>query len=81
MSNTFDSWFDREYPQGEDGRRPRYQDSLVITLMQDAWKAGAKAMQERCVTVCETRFMGDNNREDMEALRCAAAIEELEPNE
>lgn len=30
--------------------------------------------REECVKVCESRYMGDNNREDMEAQRCAAAI-------
>ena len=32
---------------------------------------------ERCAKVCEARYMGDNNREDMEAKRCAAAIREI----
>ncbi|MFY8038887.1 MAG: hypothetical protein ACOVN4_04380 [Bosea sp. (in: a-proteobacteria)] len=31
---------------------------------------------EACAKVCEARYMGDNNREDMEARRCAAAIRE-----
>ena len=30
--------------------------------------------REACAKVCETRVMGDNNREDEEAKRCAAAI-------
>ena len=30
--------------------------------------------REVCAKVCESRYMGDNNREDMEARRCAAAI-------
>lgn len=29
---------------------------------------------EVCAKVCESRYMGDNNREDMEARRCADAI-------
>ena len=34
------------------------------------------AAQEReaCAAVCDARYMGDNNREDMEARRCAEAI-------
>lgn len=32
---------------------------------------------ERCAKVCDARYMGDNNREDMEARRCAAAIRAL----
>ena len=30
--------------------------------------------REACAKVCDKRYMGDNNREDMEAKRCAAAI-------
>jgi hypothetical protein len=38
--------------------------------------AALVAAQEReaCAAVCDARYMGDNNREDMEARRCAAAI-------
>jgi hypothetical protein len=32
------------------------------------------AEREACAKVCMARYMGDNNREDMEARRCAAAI-------
>lgn len=34
----------------------------------------ASAEREACAQACEERYMGDNNREDMEAKRCAAAI-------
>lgn len=30
--------------------------------------------REACAKVCEFRIMGDNNREDLEAQRCADAI-------
>jgi hypothetical protein len=30
--------------------------------------------REACAKVCDKRYMGDNNREDIEAKRCAAAI-------
>jgi hypothetical protein len=30
--------------------------------------------REACAKVCDKRYMGDNNREDMEAKRCAIAI-------
>ena len=30
--------------------------------------------REACAKACDKRYMGDNNREDMEAKRCAAAI-------
>jgi hypothetical protein len=32
------------------------------------------AEREVCAKVCDKRYMGDNNREDIEAKRCAAAI-------
>lgn len=35
---------------------------------------GAKQEREACAQACEARNMGDNNREDAEAKRCAAAI-------
>lgn len=34
----------------------------------------AAAEREACAKLCEARYMGDNNREDAEAKRCAAAI-------
>ena len=36
--------------------------------------AAVAAEREACAKVCDARYMGDNNREDMEARRCAAAI-------
>lgn len=30
--------------------------------------------REDCALVCTARYMGDNNREDMEAIRCAETI-------
>lgn len=37
----------------------------------------ASHVAEECAKVCDARYMGDNNREDMEARRCAAAIRSL----
>lgn len=40
-------------------------------------KAIAEAVRrerEACARVCEARYVGDNNREDMEARRCSDAI-------
>lgn len=34
----------------------------------------AAAEREASAKVCDARYTGDNNREDMEARRCAAAI-------
>lgn len=49
--------------------------------LQDAYEflqrfAELVAAEEReaCAKVCDARYMGDNNREDMEAKRCAEAI-------
>ena len=59
----------------------------IIRMAQNAGFAGggcealfrfaallAAAEREECAQVCEDRFVGDLNREDMEARRCAAAI-------
>ena len=37
----------------------------------------ASHVAEECAKVCDARYMGDNNREDTEARRCAAAIRSL----
>jgi hypothetical protein len=42
----------------------------VIALVELA----VRKEREACAKVCDARYMGDNNREDMEARRCAAAI-------
>jgi hypothetical protein len=54
-------------------------------LMQDMIRAYgqacASAALERAAEVCESRYMGDNNREDLEARLCAASIRaEIAPN-
>ena len=33
-------------------------------------------IREQCAKICDRRYMGDNNREDMDARRCATAIRE-----
>ena len=45
-------------------------DHEVIKMIE----AAVEAEREACAKVCEARYMGDNNREDMEARRCADAI-------
>lgn len=40
-------------------------------------KQGWREMRERCAEECDNRYMGDNNREDMEACRCAEVIRNL----
>lgn len=42
--------------------------------LDEQYKMGIEAEREACAQLCESRFMGDLNREDMEARRCAAAI-------
>jgi hypothetical protein len=42
--------------------------------LEAAVKAAIEAEREACAKLCEARYMGDNNREDEEARRCAAAI-------
>ena len=46
-----------------------YQDQIIE--IADLIRADER---EACAEVCDARYMGDNNREDMEAKRCAEAI-------
>ena len=39
-----------------------------------AVRDAVKEEREACAKVCDARYMGDNNREDAEARRCADAI-------
>ncbi len=43
-------------------------------LLDSATAQAVISEREECAKVCEARYMGNNNREDMEARRCAAAI-------
>ena len=42
--------------------------------LDEQYKMDMEAEREACAKLCESRFMGDLNREDMEARRLAAAI-------
>lgn len=55
-----------------DAEAKRIYDEGMVTVghMREA----VLAEREACAKVCDARYMGDNNREDMEAMRCAAAI-------
>lgn len=44
--------------------------SPLVKIVQKA----VASEREACAKACEARYMGDNNREDQEAKRCAAAI-------
>ena len=48
--------------------------STCLTELERFAALVAAAEREACAKVCEARYMGDNNREDMEARRCSAAI-------
>jgi hypothetical protein len=43
-------------------------------LLDTATAQAVISEREACAKMCEARYMGDNNREDMEARRCADAI-------
>ena len=55
------------------GEKPDRMILLYDELVSLAYRIAA-AEREACAKVCDARYMGDNNREDMEARRCAAAI-------
>ena len=40
------------------------------------WQAAIQHARDVAVRACESRIMGDHNREDQEAQRCADAIKE-----
>lgn len=46
----------------------------MVDMLEHVVALAAAAEREACAKVCEARYMGDNNREDMEARRCSAAI-------
>ena len=48
--------------------------SPLTKALKDKLEAAVAAEREACAALCEARYMGDNNREDAEARRCAAAI-------
>jgi hypothetical protein len=62
---TFNEWF-----YSKPHRKKYTPETPAYLAAQEAWEAA----HEACAKVCEVRYMGDNNREDMEARRCAAAI-------
>jgi predicted metal-dependent HD superfamily phosphohydrolase len=57
--------------------RDAYSEQHVQAVLQDlkAFEALVRADQREIdAKACDKRYMGDNNREDMEAKRCAIAI-------
>jgi len=49
-------------------------DRTIRESFRLAIRAAVAHERERAARVCDARVMGDNNREDQEARRCAAAI-------
>lgn len=43
-------------------------------VVQEIQRKAMELEREACAKLCESRYMGDNNREDVEAKACAAAI-------
>ena len=50
------------------------QPRAMAQAYESGYNAGVANEREACAKLCEARFVGDLNREDMEARRCAAAI-------
>lgn len=46
----------------------------INEFLQRIQQEAAENEREACAKVCDARYMGDNNREDMEAKRCAETI-------
>lgn len=46
----------------------------INEFLQHIQQEAAENEREACAKVCDARYMGDNNREDMEAKRCAESI-------
>ena len=51
-----------------------YQDEQAVEAF---YHAAQRQAYERAAKCCDARYMGDNNREDMEAKRCAEAIRSM----
>ena len=47
---------------------------LIEAKVRKEIEAAVLAEREECAKVCSARYMGDCNREDLEARRCADAI-------
>lgn len=85
MSNTndmhreFEAWFAPTFISDCQWNESRncyveYDCHMAWKGWQAATERATALERERCAVVCESRFMGDLNREDLEARRCADAI-------
>lgn len=59
--------------------REGWRDSGVAAALAAVIPLVQAQEREACAAVCDARFMGDLNREDQEARRCAAAIRARNP--
>ena len=50
----------------------------AVPMFESFFHAAQRQAYERAAKCCDARYMGDNNREDMEAKRCAEAIRSME---
>ena len=49
----------------------------ISESMKETQYEFANLILEKASDMCDARYMGDNNREDMEAKRCAEAIRSM----
>ena len=53
-----------------------WQQAISESMKETQYKF-ANLILEKAADMCDARYMGDNNREDMEAKRCAEAIRSM----
>lgn len=58
----------------EAGAKPGIENVADEVFLERFYALAVAKEREACAKVCEARYMGDNNREDAEARRCADAI-------
>ncbi len=69
-------------PTDKNGKYTPHKNALALSVPIEwlqrictaSYNAGRIAQAEQDAKLCESRVMGDHNREDQEAERCAAAI-------
>lgn len=66
----------RELLKQAEERYPKHLAVAVpeVVLRQDALEKFAELLIQECIITVKKRYMGDNNREDMEALRCVSEL-------
>ena len=66
----------RELLKQAEERYPKHLAVAVpeLVLRQDALEKFAELLIQECIITVKKRYMGDNNREDMEVLRCVSEL-------